>query len=140
MPLAEQEKKLDIQLAALATRVAVLEERARKDDQALDVRTSYLERRLTDLNGEAGRLKVILDNSVPLSTFNAYVNSERDKADAQEKSTRESFDEYQRTQAMAFKLYADEMSRWRASINVRLATWAGALAVVVAILQYIFQK
>lgn len=140
MPLPQQEKNLDTQLAALAMRVAVLEERMRKDDQALYVRTDYLEKRLTDLNGEAGRLKLILDNSVPLSTFNQYVAAERDKSDAKEKAQREKFEEYQRTQDSAFKLYADEMSRWRASINVRLATWAGGLAVIVAVFQYFFNK
>jgi hypothetical protein len=111
----------------------------------------YIERRLDDLNGEAGRLKTILDNSVPLTTFNNYVNTQRDRADEAARSNREHFDayaasqsarqeEYQRTQANAFKVYVDEMAKWRSSINVRLATWIGGAIVALTVLELVLRQ
>jgi hypothetical protein len=107
----------------------------------------YAEKRWGDLNGEAGRLKTVLDNSVALEKFNDYVTSQRDKDDKREETQRDRFnayiaaqtlkqEEYQRTQAAAFKAYADEMAKWRSSINVRIAGWIGGGVVFIAMLQF----
>lgn len=109
-------------------RLAVLEERWRCERRALKVRTTYLERRLADLNGEAGRLKQITENSVSSEKFNDYVNSQRDRQDAAEKAARDQFSAYVETQAKAL-----------AAINVKLATWGGALIAAGAIVQYLLR-
>ena len=75
-------------------RIAVLEERWKGAEKREDDYRATIEKRLTDLNGEAGRLKNILDNSVPLTTFNAYISAQRDRADALERADRAHFDAY----------------------------------------------
>ena len=132
-------------------RIAVLEERWKGAEKREDDYRATIEKRLTDLNGEAGRLKNILDNSVPLTTFNAYISAQRDRADALERADRAHFDayvasqaarqeEYHRTQSNAFKVYADDMAKWRSSINVRLAGWIGGATVALAILEFVLNK
>lgn len=101
-----------------AVRLAVLEERWRRERDALKVRTKYLEGRLTALNGEAGRLKTAADLSV----------------------TREKFDDFVNTTRLAFDVYKAEVEKRLSAINVKLATWGGALVVAVAVIQFILRK
>jgi hypothetical protein len=114
---------------SIEVRLAVLEERSRSDRIALKVRTKYLEKRLLDLNGEAGRLKTAADLSVTREKFDDY-----------EKSQRIQFEAYKASQTAAFKSYADDMEKRLASINIKLATWGGALVVAVAVLQFVLRK
>jgi hypothetical protein len=113
----------------LNIRVSVLEERSRADTTALDVRTAYLEKRLADLNGEAGRLKTAADLSVTREKFDDYVNTQRLQ-----------FDAYKASQMAAFKAYSDEVEKRLGAINVKLATWGGALVVAVAVIQFVLRK
>jgi hypothetical protein len=149
--MSRKNERLSRRAHDYGVRIAVLEERWRGAAVRDDDFRYYAEKRWNDLNGEAGRLKTVLDNSVPLTTFTNYVNTQRDKADASEHAQREHFDayvnsqtlkqdEYHRTQSAAFKTYADEMARWRSSINVRLAGWAGALTVVLAVLEFLLRR
>lgn len=109
-------------------RLAVLEERTRSDKIALDVRTEYLEKRLLDLNGEAGRLKTAADMSVTREKFDDYVNSQRLQ-----------FDAYKAAQQAAFKSYSEEVEKRLASINIKMATWGGALIAAGAVVQYLLR-
>lgn len=99
-------------------RLAVLEERWRRERIALKVRTKYLEWRLDNLNGEASRLKTAADLSV----------------------TREKFDDFVNTQRLAFDVYKADMEKRLTAVNMKLATWGGALIAVGAIVQYIVRK
>jgi hypothetical protein len=121
-------------------RIAVLEERWKGEARRRTDYRANIEKRLSDLNGEAGRLKTILEASVPLETFNRYVDTERDKATARADSDRARFEAYMTSQATAFKVYADEVAKWRASINVRLAGWIGGATVALAILELVLNK
>lgn len=103
---------------SLDVRVSVLEERLRTDAIALKVRTDYLEGRLASLNGEASRLKAAAEMSV----------------------TREKFDDFVETTRLAFDVYKAEVEQRLSAINVKLATWGGALIVAVAVIQYILRK
>jgi hypothetical protein len=106
----------------------------------------YAEDRWTALNGEAGRLKVILDTSVASERFNAYVSTQQEKQEAAEKASRAFFDAYVTTtrsefraytesQARAFQTYSEDISKRLAALNIRIATWSGALAVLVIVVQ-----
>jgi hypothetical protein len=121
-------------------RLAVLEERSKGDARRRKDYRKNIQKRLSALNGEAGRLKTILDNSVPLETFNRYVDTERDKATARADSDRARFDAYASAQAQAFKVYADEVAKWRSSINVRLAGWVGGATVLLVLLEFLLNK
>jgi hypothetical protein len=121
-------------------RIAVLEERWKGAARREKDYRKNIEKRLSDLNGEAGRLKTILEASVPLETFNRYVDTEREKATARADSDRARFEAYVNAQATAFKVYADEVAKWRASINVRLAGWIGGATVALAILELVLNK
>ncbi len=111
------------------TRLSVIEERMRTDEIALEVRTKYLEGRLENLNGEAGRLKTAADLSVTREKFDDFVNTSRMQ-----------FDAYKSSQAAADKVYRDEVEKRLGAINVKLATWGGALLVAVAVVQYLLRK
>jgi hypothetical protein len=112
-----------------AVRLAVLEARWDSDKTALDVRTAYLEKRLADLNGEAGRLKSQAEASVSREKFDDFVNS-----------SRQSLEAYRNAQAAAFKAYADDIEKRMSAINVKLATWGGGLIAAGAIVQYLLRK
>jgi hypothetical protein len=101
-----------------AIRLAVLEERSRGDRRSLRVRTKYLEWRLKNLNGEAARLKAAAELSV----------------------TREKFDDFVDTQRLAFDVYKSDMEKRMSAINIKLASWGGALIVVVAVVQYALRQ
>lgn len=77
----------------------------KSDDERWETFTNYIEKRLSDLNGEAGRLKVILDNSVASEKFSDYVTSQQDKQQQAERTQRLTFEEYQRTQATKHEEY-----------------------------------
>lgn len=105
-------------------RLAVLEERFRGDDKEWEVFKKYAEGRWDNLNGEAGRLKTILDTSVSREKFDDY-----------EKAQRAAQEEYRRTQAAAFAKYSDEVGTKLAMINKQIARWSGGIAAVVIVLQ-----
>jgi hypothetical protein len=105
-------------------RLAVIEERLRGDDKEWEVFKRYAERRWDDLNGEAGRLKTILDTSVSREKFEDYKESQS-----------KALEEYRSAQNMASAKYQDEVGLKLASINKQIARWSGAIAVVVIILQ-----
>jgi len=98
-------------------RLAVLEERWRGERAALKVRTKYLEWRLENLNGEAARLKTAADQSV----------------------TREKFDDFVETQRLAFDVYKADMEKRLTSVNMKLATWGGALIAAGAVVQFLLR-
>lgn len=107
-------------------RLAVLECQNKADQTALRARTKYLEWRLEMLNGEAGRLKAAAETSVTREKFDDYINTQRLKEEARQNS-----------QEAAFKAYSNKIEERLASINVKLATWGGALIVVIAVIQYL---
>jgi multidrug resistance efflux pump len=116
-------------------RIAVLEERwkgsrrqEKSNRRAISQRDKdyrkYIEGRLKALNGEAARLKTILESSVSREKFEDY-----------EESQRKAQEEYRRTQSAAFSKYADEVGQKLANINKQIARWSGGIAAVVVILQ-----
>jgi hypothetical protein len=108
----------------IGVRLAVIEERLRGDDKEWEVFKKYAERRWDDLNGEAGRLKTILDTSVSREKFEDYKESQG-----------KALEEYRSAQNTASAKYQDEVGLKLASINKQIARWSGAIAVVVIILQ-----
>ena len=112
-----------------AVRLAVLEERWQGERAALEVRTKYVEWRLENLNGEAARLKTAADLSVTREKFDDYVNT-----------TRLAFDAFKASQDAAFKAYSADMEKRMGAINVKLATWGGALIAAGAIVQYVLKN
>ncbi len=101
-----------------AIRLAVLEERSRGERTARKVSTKYVEWRLKSLNGEATRLKTAADLSV----------------------TREKFDDFVNAQRLAFDVYKADMEKRLSAINVKLATWGGALLAAGALVQFLLRK
>ena len=101
-----------------AIRLAVLEERWRCERAAQKVRTQYLEWRLENLNGEAARLKSAADLSV----------------------TREKFDDFVETTRLANDVYKAEMEKRMGAVNVKLATWGGALIAAGAAVQFLLKN
>jgi hypothetical protein len=108
----------------LHVRLAVIEERLRGDDKEWLVFKDYAEGRWEVLNGEAGRLKTILENSVSREKFEDYKESQR-----------KALEEYRTSQTLAFNKYAEEVGSKLASINKQIARWSGGIAAVVVILQ-----
>lgn len=109
-------------------RLAVIEERLRGDDKEWEVFKRYAERRWDDLNGEAGRLKTILDTSVSREKFEDYKESQS-----------KALEEYRSAQNMASAKYQDEVGLKLASINKQIARWSGAIAVILIVLQLWFK-
>jgi hypothetical protein len=109
-------------------RLAVIEERLRGDDKEWEVFKRYAERRWDDLNGEAGRLKTILDTSVSREKFEDYKESQS-----------KALEEYRSAQNMASAKYQDEVGLKLASINKQIARWSGAIAAVLIVLQLWFK-
>lgn len=105
-------------------RLAVLEERFRGDDKEWEVFKKYAEGRWDNLNGEAGRLKTILDTSVSREKFEDYKDTQR-----------RALEEYRDAQTLAFNKYADEVGTKLAMINKQIARWSGGIAAVVVVLQ-----
>jgi hypothetical protein len=116
-------------------RFAPWEEWRAGNDRLVEDRRQDVNRRLEGLNGEAGRLKTVLDASVPQQVFNNYVSTQRDKDDERERTTRERFERYASTQAASFKLYSDDVTTRLASINVRIATFVGGGIAFLTLLQ-----
>jgi hypothetical protein len=105
-------------------RLAVIEERLRGDDKEWEVFKKYAEGRWENLNGEAGRLKAILDSSVTREKFEDYRDSQR-----------KALEEYREAQTLAFNKYADEVGTKLASINKQIARWSGGIAAIVIVIE-----
>lgn len=105
----------------------------RGDEEALKTSKAYYEKRLSDLNGEASRIQTVLSSTVQKDVFDGYVKSERERAEAQIKTQRDRLDSYMAAQDTSFKLYADEMAKWRATVSIQMARWAAGLTVLMAI-------
>lgn len=89
----------------------LLDERRDSIEKALTLQATEYERRLDSLNGEAGRLAKVLDQSVP----------------------REVFDQYRETQGSAARLIADTLAEERGARASNQRLMAIGLAVVAVV-------
>jgi hypothetical protein len=127
-PLHDLDKRLSVIEEAMRwkEKLHASEQAATKEitaDRALDVA-----RRLEGLNGEAGRLKTILDASVPQATFSAYILSQRDKEDEKEKSARERLD------ALSNRVSArEDQGKGMGNLWVLIVGALGAVSIVTSI-------
>lgn len=104
-------------------RLSVIEERLRGDDKEWEVFKRYAEKRWDDLNGEAGRLKTILEASVPRETFDTYKDTQR-----------VGLEQYRNMQAEAFNKYAGEVGLKLEAVNKQLNRWGGGITVLIFVL------
>jgi len=94
-------------------------------EKARSIQFNEYERRLEALNGEAGRIREVLEKTVPREVFEQYIKSQADASQAALQVATERRDASDRELGIKF----DNQGQMIRALSERLQTWQGSLNV-----------